>query len=229
MPVSYWWECDDCHQKRDFYETVGTGIVRFLWRQIIAKQNQEPLRCGSCAQQALRLTFEFGQSIRRKSQQPQRSPSGVSSPLIKGEIEGCEDVYFDGEVRGTIRFASGRVTVGPHAKILADVTASEIVVKGKLDGALHACERVEVGRTGEVRGDISTGRIVVEEGGEVHGKVETARKKESGIGRVTEKASTADTSHPDAITATAGAIKVLPRHEISEKLATSQLQSSSGI
>jgi cytoskeletal protein CcmA (bactofilin family) len=209
MPVSCWWECEDCHDKFDFYKTVGSGIVKFLWRQITSKPDQQPLlRCGSCGQQALRLTFEFGQPMRRKSEEPEPSPPGgiiTSSLLIKGDIQGREDLYIDGEVRGTIHLTSGRVTVGPHGNISADVNAREIVVQGKVKGALRGCDRVEVGRTGEIRGDITALRIAVEEGGEVHGKVEITRPEESRIARVTEKPSGADTAQPVAMTASAGA------------------------
>jgi cytoskeletal protein CcmA (bactofilin family) len=207
MPVSYCWECEDCHEKFDFYKTVGSGIVKFLWRQITSKRHPQFLRCGSCGQEALRLSFEFGQPMRRKSEGPEPSPPGgiiTSSLLIKGDIQGREDLYIDGEVRGTIHLTSGRVTVGPHGKISADVNAREIVVQGKVKGALWGCERVEVGCTGEIRGDVTTLRIAVEEGGEVHGKVETTRPEESRIARVSEKPSGADTAQPIAMTASAG-------------------------
>ena len=109
-------------------------------------------------------------------------PSGgmiTSTLVIKGEISGREDLYIDGEVQGSIRLSEGRVTVGPHGKISADVDAREIVVRGKVVGALRARERVEVGRTGEIRGDIVTSRISIEEGAQMHSKVEIARNDES--------------------------------------------------
>src|ERR1041385_5151250 len=106
MPVSYCWECEDCHEKFDFHKTIGSGMVAFLWRQIVSKQDQQPLlRCRSCGHEALRLSFEFGRPMRRKSGEPEPSlPGGViaSSLLIKGDIQGDEDLYIDGEVRGTI-------------------------------------------------------------------------------------------------------------------------------
>src|SRR6202166_3523146 len=67
-------------------------------------------------------------------------PSGgvvTSSLLIKGEIKGSDDLYIDGEVQGTIHLSNGRVTIGPHGKISADVDAREIVVRGKVTGALR--------------------------------------------------------------------------------------------
>jgi cytoskeletal protein CcmA (bactofilin family) len=105
-------------------------------------------------------------------------PSGgtiTSSLLIKGEVRGSDDLYIDGEVHGTIHLSNGRVTVGPHGKISADIDAREIVVRGKVTGALRGRERVEIGSTGEVRGDIATSRIAIGEGAQIHSKVEIAR------------------------------------------------------
>jgi cytoskeletal protein CcmA (bactofilin family) len=104
-------------------------------------------------------------------------PSGgiiTSTLLIKGEVRGSEDLYIDGEVQGTIHLTNGRVTVGPHGKISADVDAREIVVRGKVQGALRGRERVEIGSTGEVRGDIATSRLSIGEGAQIHSKVEIA-------------------------------------------------------
>jgi cytoskeletal protein CcmA (bactofilin family) len=54
----------------------------------------------------------------------------------------------------------------------ADVDAREIIVRGKVMGALRGRDRVEVGSTGEVRGDIATTRIAIGEGAQIHSKVE---------------------------------------------------------
>jgi cytoskeletal protein CcmA (bactofilin family) len=124
-------------------------------------------------------------------------PSGgliTSSLLIKGEIRGSEDLYIDGEVQGTIHLTDGRVTVGPHGKVSADIDAAEIVVRGKVNGSLRGRQHVEVGRTGEIRGDIATLRIAIEEGAQIHSKVEISRAEESRTSRVTEKPFGAGTS-----------------------------------
>lgn len=105
-------------------------------------------------------------------------PSGgiiTSTILIKGEISGSEDLYIDGEVKGTIELSSGRVTIGPHGKISADVDAAEILVRGQVTGSLLGRDRVEIGSTGQVKGDISTPRISIGEGAQLHGKVEIER------------------------------------------------------
>lgn len=109
-------------------------------------------------------------------------PSGgtiTSTLLIKGDVRGSEDLYIDGEVQGTIQVSNGRVTVGPHGKIAANVDAREIVVRGKVNGGLRGRDRVEIGSTGEVRGNIETSRIAIGEGAQIHSKVEIARASDA--------------------------------------------------
>ena len=123
-------------------------------------------------------------------------PSGgiiTSTLLIKGEVRGSDDLYIDGEVQGTIHLSNGRVTVGPHGKISADVDAREIIVRGKVQGALRGRERVEIGSTGEVRGDIATSRIAIGEGAQIHSKVEIARGDNSQNNRGASKSSGGNT------------------------------------
>jgi len=131
-------------------------------------------------------------------------PSGgvvTSSIVIKGEIRGREDLYIDGEVQGSIHLVDGRVTVGPHGKISADVDAREIVIRGTVKGSLRGRDRVEVGRTGDIRGDITTLRIAIEEGAQIHSKVEISRGEESRSARTHEKSSGVTSLQPLAMKA----------------------------
>lgn len=121
-------------------------------------------------------------------------PSGgiiTSTILIKGAVSGSEDLYIDGEVQGTIELSNGRVTIGPHGKIAADVDAREIVIRGKVTGSLMGRERVEIGSTGEVHGDISTLRISIGEGAQIHSKVQIDRPDNSQKNRPNSNSSSA--------------------------------------
>jgi cytoskeletal protein CcmA (bactofilin family) len=129
-------------------------------------------------------------------------PSGgviTSTLVIKGDIKGNEDLYIDGEVQGTIHLSSGRVTVGPHGKISADVDAREIIVRGIVTGALRGRDRVEIGSTGEVRGDIATTRIAIGEGAQIHSKVEILREDSTQSNRPAAKSSGSSTAMAQAV------------------------------
>jgi cytoskeletal protein CcmA (bactofilin family) len=134
-------------------------------------------------------------------------PSGgiiTSTLVIKGEVRGADDLYIDGEVQGSIHLTNGRVTVGPHGKIAADVDAREIIVRGKVTGALQGRDRVEIGSTGEVRGNISTLRIAIGEGAQIHSKVEISRADASQNNRAAAKSAGGGSSVGQAVAMKAG-------------------------
>ncbi len=107
---------------------------------------------------------------------------------IKGEISGKENLFIDGEVQGSIRLTSGSVTVGPNGRVTADIEADEVVVRGKVKGALRGRERVQIGQTAEVTGDVATRRISIEEGAMFHGNIEIVRAENARNSRTTTAA-----------------------------------------
>jgi len=101
------------------------------------------------------------------------------SVRIHGELTGSEDLYLDGEIEGTVSLAESRFTVGPNAKVLADIQARDIIVFGRVEGNIHATGRVELRQGSTVIGDIHALRLSIEESAAVSGKVETSGKSES--------------------------------------------------
>lgn len=106
---------------------------------------------------------------------PQYSPNtsaAVAQGLkIKGEISGHGDFFLDGEFEGKIRLAKGAFTVGPNGQVCAEIEAREVIILGQVIGTLKGCERVHIGSTGKLTGDMETRGVVVEEGAVLHSKV----------------------------------------------------------
>jgi cytoskeletal protein CcmA (bactofilin family) len=94
------------------------------------------------------------------------------SVVIKGELSGSEDLHVDGEVEGSIDLKEHVLTIGPHGRVRANVHAREIVVHGKVDGNLNGTDRVELKRSAVQMGDISTQRIVIEDGAFFKGAID---------------------------------------------------------
>src|SRR3982074_2288024 len=81
------------------------------------------------------------------------------SLVIKGELSCGEDLYIDGQVEGTIDPKGNRLTIGPNARVKANVTACAVVVQGKLEGNIQASDRVDLKQSAVVMADIATQRI----------------------------------------------------------------------
>ncbi len=94
---------------------------------------------------------------------------------VKGEISGNEDLHVEGKVEGPVSLGGHRLTVGRSAEVTADIVAREVVVYGKVDGDLRARDRIEIKSGGSVTGDLSTARVMVEDGAYLKGRIEIDR------------------------------------------------------
>jgi cytoskeletal protein CcmA (bactofilin family) len=120
---------------------------------------------------------------------------------VKGEISGNEDLLIDGSVEGLIQLDERKLTVGTTAKVTADIIAREVVVYGTVKGNLRAKDRIEIKKDGSVNGDLTTARIMIEDGAYFKGSIEIDRsaEKESGHNAF---AKSSNTSVPAAATKT---------------------------
>jgi cytoskeletal protein CcmA (bactofilin family) len=108
---------------------------------------------------------------------PAQAGSRLGAGLnIKGEISGNEDLFVDGSVDGLIQMEGGKLTVGAAAKIAADILAAEILVYGEVKGNLCARDRIEIKKDGSVLGELTTSRIMIEDGAYFKGSIEIDRK-----------------------------------------------------
>ena len=94
------------------------------------------------------------------------------SVSIKGELSGSEDLTFCGQMQGNVKLADHTLTIGPHAEIIADISAKAVVVNGAVVGNVTATEVVEIEATGSVTGDIKAPRLSIADGGYFSGRVE---------------------------------------------------------
>ncbi len=94
------------------------------------------------------------------------------SVQIRGEVKGSEDLLVDGVVEGTITLSESRLTIGPNAKVQANVSARDVVVVGTLNGDILATGRVELRAGANLVGDIHAARLSIEENALFSGKVD---------------------------------------------------------
>jgi cytoskeletal protein CcmA (bactofilin family) len=94
------------------------------------------------------------------------------SVIIRGDLSGNEDLYLDGDIEGTITLMESRLTIGPNARVRADITVRDVIVFGLLTGNVQATGRVDLRQSATVNGDILAGRLSIEESAVLKGRVE---------------------------------------------------------
>ena len=102
-----------------------------------------------------------------------------ASVSIKGEIRGSEDIVVDGQVEGRIDVPGHMLTIGPNAKVQADVTANVVIVFGSVIGSVTAQGKAEIRKTALVEGAITCGCLSVQEGATIVGQIDTRNRPAS--------------------------------------------------
>jgi len=102
-----------------------------------------------------------------------RAAASISQGIrIKGEVTGTEDLFIDGHFEGKLSLPNSSLTVGPNGEIKADITAREVIVRGRVDGKIVGREKIQLWSTGNVAGDLQTERLTIEDGAVLRGRVE---------------------------------------------------------
>jgi cytoskeletal protein CcmA (bactofilin family) len=97
------------------------------------------------------------------------------SVVIKGELNGSEDLTIEGQVDGKIELRQNVLTIGPNGRIKAQIFAKSVVVLGEVTGNVTATEKVDIRDNGSVDGDIAAPRVAIAEGAHFRGSIDMQR------------------------------------------------------
>src|SRR3954449_2026288 len=102
------------------------------------------------------------------------------SVVIKGELNGSEDLTIEGQVEGKIELRQNVLTIGANARIKAQVFAKAVVILGEVTGNVTASEKVDIRDNGSVDGDIASPRVAIAEGAHFRGRIEMQKSTAKG-------------------------------------------------
>jgi cytoskeletal protein CcmA (bactofilin family) len=116
-------------------------------------------------------------SANRPLAQPMRDVVNIGkSVVIKGELNGSEDLTIEGQVEGKIELRQNVLTIGPNGKIKAAVFAKSVIVLGEVVGNVTASEKVDIRDNGSVDGDLISPRVAIAEGAHFRGSIDMQRQ-----------------------------------------------------
>src|SRR5262245_21299296 len=121
------------------------------------------------------------------------------SVVIKGELNGSEDLTIEGHVEGTIQLKDNVLTIGPNGKIKASIYAKSVIVLGEVSGNVTASDKVDIRDNGSVDGDLIAPRVAIAEGAHFRGSVDMQRKAGQNAAKETTKPTVVQT--PAAVAA----------------------------
>ncbi len=93
------------------------------------------------------------------------------SILIKGNLEGDEDLTVQGRVEGSINLTKTLI-IEPNGVVKAESSVANAIVSGVIVGNLAGTDSVELTESGRMVGDIQAPRVIINEGALFKGKVD---------------------------------------------------------
>lgn len=120
----------------------------------------------------------------RPSDGAEAAPATIGPSItIKGDVSGEEDLLIHGRVNGSVDLKQQSVTVGREGRVNADITGRVVIVEGEVEGDLSADEQVILRSAARVEGDITSPRVVLEDGANFKGLVDMSNpSKDSAAG-----------------------------------------------
>jgi cytoskeletal protein CcmA (bactofilin family) len=90
---------------------------------------------------------------------------------ITGDIFFAEELRVTGKVVGKVASETGTLIIEQAGRVEAQVEVGICTIRGTLDGDVKAQSRIEIYKTGRVRGDLTAPVLLVEEGAIINGSI----------------------------------------------------------
>ncbi len=82
---------------------------------------------------------------------------------ITGDIVAKNDFRIDGNLTGNLT-CDTRIIIGESGNIEGNIICASAVIQGKLTGTLKVSDTLEVNSKAIINGDVTTGRLIIENG-----------------------------------------------------------------
>jgi cytoskeletal protein CcmA (bactofilin family) len=87
----------------------------------------------------------------------------VQGTVVEGKVRAESDIRVDGIIRGDLH-CTAKVIIGPTGEVEGTITCANAMIEGKFEGVLHVEDLLNVRETAVVKGEIHTGKLVVQAG-----------------------------------------------------------------
>lgn len=150
-----------------------------MWKrdEAVKPTGSQPMPAAPVAHTQQQTSTPAAPQVESRRQQIERDVVNIGkSVVIKGELNGSEDLTIEGHVEGKIELKDHVLTIGPNGKIKAQVFAKSVIVLGEVNGNVTASEKVDIRDGGSVDGDIVSPRVAIAEGAHFRGSVDMQRR-----------------------------------------------------
>jgi cytoskeletal protein CcmA (bactofilin family) len=122
---------------------------------------------------------------------PTSTPSGaiqhnslVKGTVVKGDVKSEKDIRVEGTIEGNLT-CDARLVIGPNGFIKGVVTCRDAVIEGKIEGDIYVTDLLNLRKSAQLVGQISTNKLIIEPGATFKG---TSKMGKSGVNNAAKPA-----------------------------------------
>jgi cytoskeletal protein CcmA (bactofilin family) len=90
--------------------------------------------------------------------------------ILEGKLIYDGSIHADGQVQGEVR-VTGNIDVASGATVRALLEGSNVTLKGQVEGAVTARDKLTLGKNSRLQGDIQVKRLQIDDGATLNGNV----------------------------------------------------------
>ena len=90
--------------------------------------------------------------------------------ILEGKLIYDGSIHADGQVQGEVR-VTGNIDVASGANVRAVLEGSNVTLKGQVEGAVTARDKLTLGKNARLSGDIQVKRLQIDDGATLNGHV----------------------------------------------------------
>lgn len=99
--------------------------------------------------------------------------------VLTGETEFQAMLRVDGHLTGKVSSDTGTLIIGSTGLVDANIAVAAAMINGTVNGDIYASDRIQLGRTACVTGNIQTPRLIIEDGALLEGSCSMIKSRDT--------------------------------------------------
>jgi cytoskeletal protein CcmA (bactofilin family) len=99
--------------------------------------------------------------------------------VLTGETEFQAMLRVDGHLTGKVSSDTGTLIIGSTGLVDANVAVASALINGTVNGDIYASDKIQLGRTACVTGNIQTPRLIIEDGALLEGSCSMIKARDA--------------------------------------------------
>jgi cytoskeletal protein CcmA (bactofilin family) len=113
-----------------------------------------------------------GEKNKSNNDSPERLNRLVSGTELEGDLKTESNLRVDGKINGNTQ-CNGKFVLGEKGIVKGNLNATTAELEGTIDGDIAVEDLLILRKTAIIKGGVTTGRLIIEDGAQIGGSIQT--------------------------------------------------------